>query len=150
MLTTQYYRIAKILNIEITEEIEDIDDETFDVTEKSLSKFLTHLKSHFKSPCQLISIKHFQWEEHYFFGPGTKAEYMELKKTRPSHTDIFNLGSFYGIDQEVGILVDVQRVSDNMEFTLPLAGLEVVDKEDGEDGNYQLIGDYSVWFENNG
>jgi len=146
MLTTQYYRIAKILNIEITEEIEDIDDEAFDVTGKSLSKFLTHLKTHIKLPCQLMSIKHFQWEEHYFFGPGTKTEYMELKKTRPSHMDIFNLVSFYGSDIEVGILVDVQRLSDEMEFTLPLAELEVVDKESG---NYQLIDDYSVWFENN-
>jgi len=94
-----------------------------------------------------MSIKHFSWEEHYFFGPGTKAEYKELKKTRPSHTDIFNLLCFYGTDQEIGILVDVQRVSDNMEFTLPLAELEVVDKEDG---NYQLIDDYMVWFRNNG
>jgi len=50
MLTTQYFRIAKILGIEITEEIEDIDDEAFDVTGKSLSKFLTHLKSHIKQP----------------------------------------------------------------------------------------------------
>ena len=94
MLTTQYYRIAKILNIEITEEIEDIDDEAFDVTGKSLSKFLTHLKTHIKLPCQLMNIKHFQWEEHYFFGSGKRDEYEELKKTRPSHTDVFNLISF--------------------------------------------------------
>ncbi len=128
MLTTQYHRIAKILNIEIIEEIEDIDDEAFDVTGKSLSKFLTHLKSHIKLPCQLMSIKHFSWEEHYFFGPGTKAEYMELKKTRPSHTDIFNLVSFYGIDLEVGILVDVQKVSDNREFILSVTELEGIER----------------------
>ena len=146
MLTTQYFRVAKILGIEITEEIEAIDDVAFDVTGKSLSKYLTYLKSHIKLPCYLMSIKHFSWEEHYFFGPGTKAEYIELKKTRPSHTDIFNLVSFYGSDLEVGILVDVRRVSDDMEFTLPLTELEVVDKE-SED--YQLIDDYSVWFENN-
>jgi len=146
MLTTQYYRLAKILDIEITEEIDDIDDEAFDVTGKYLSEFLTHLKSYIKLPCQLMSIKHFQWEEHYFFGSGTKTEYKELKKTRPSHTDIFNLVSFYGSEMKIGILVDVRRVSDNMEFTLPLAELEVVDRESG---NYQLIDDYSVWFRNN-
>jgi len=43
-------------------------------------------------------------------------------------------------------LVDIQRMSDNMVFTLPLAELEIVDREDG---NYQLIDDYSVWFRNN-
>jgi len=43
----------------ITEEIEDIDDEAFDVTGKSLSEFLTYLKSHIKIPCQLMNIKHF-------------------------------------------------------------------------------------------
>lgn len=145
MLTTQYYRIAKILDIEITEEIEDIDNEAFDATEKSLSEFLIYLKSHIKLPCQLMSIKHFQWEDHYFFGTGTKTEYKELKKTRPSHTDIFNLVSFYGSDPDVGILVDVRRVSDNMEFTLPLVELEVVDKDSLD---YQLVDDYSVWFKN--
>ena len=96
MLTTQYYRIAEILGTE--KEIEDIDDEVFDVTGESLSKFLTYLKTRIKSPCQLMSIKHFQWEEHYFFGSGNRDEYKELKKIRPSHTDFFNLIGFYGSD----------------------------------------------------
>ena len=42
MLTTQYYRIAEILGIKIIEEIEDIDDEAFDVAGESLSKTFTY------------------------------------------------------------------------------------------------------------
>jgi len=146
MFTTQYMRIAEILNIEITEEIEDIDDEAFDVTEENLLKFLNYLKGHIIYPCRLISIKHFRWEEDYFFGSGRKSEYEELKKTRPTHLDTFHLIGFYGIDLETGVWVDVQRVSDHREFTLPLAELEIVDKESE---NYQLIDDYLLWFINN-
>ena len=146
LINEMYSRIAKILGIEKLEEIEDIDDKAFDVTQASSTKYLNYLKVHITYPCQLMNIKHFQWEEKYFFGAGDMAEYTELKKTRPSHTDIFNLVRFYGIDSQIGILIDVKRISDNREFSLPLAELEVIDKE-SED--YQVIDDYSVWFRNN-
>jgi len=146
MINEMYTRIAKILGLENLEEIEDIDDEVFDVTQNSLPKYLKYLKAHITYRCQLMNIKHFHWEEDYFFGAGNMEEYRELKKTRPSHTDIFTLVSFYDIDLEIGILVDVQRVSDNRGFTLPLAELEVIDKRAE---NNQIIDDYSVWFRNN-
>ena len=117
------------------------------VTEESLSTYLTYLKEHLELPCELIGIEDFDWEEYYVIGPGDQKEYERLKKTKPSYTDKYDLLSLsHEIDGWVGILVNVKRVSDKKKFTLPLAELEATDKRSK---NYQLLDDYSVWFVNN-
>ncbi|MCK4729032.1 MAG: hypothetical protein KAT27_08930, partial [Desulfobacterales bacterium] len=86
------------------------------------------------------------WEEFYVLGPGDKDEYEELKKTQPSYTDHYSILSFDDdYDEDNGILVNVQRISDKKEFALPLEDLEAVDKKSN---NYQILDDYSVWFVN--
>ena len=57
----------------------------------------------------------------------------------------FELLSFDDEIYEVGILVNVKRVSDKRKFVIPLAELEAGDKKSK---NYQLLDDYSVWFVN--
>ncbi len=118
-----------------------------DVTEESLSTYLTYLKEHLELPCELTGIEDFDWEEYYVLGPGDQKEYERLKKTRPSYTDKYDLLSLADkVDGWVGILVNVKRGSDKKKFTLPLAELEATDERSK---NYQLLDDYSVWFVNN-
>lgn len=122
-------------------------DAQADVTEETLEQYLTYLKQHIELPCQLTGIEDFDWEEYYVFGPGDKKEYEKLKKTRPSYTDKFELVSFEdAVDEEVGILVNVRRLSDKKRFTLPLAELEATNEKSK---NYTLLDDYAVWFVNN-
>ena len=114
--------------------------------EKSLRLYLAYLKEHLELLCQVTGIEDFDWEEYYVIGPGSKIEYEKLKRTQPSFTDKFTLIMFDNeIDEQVGILVHVQRVSDKKKFTLPLAELKATDKRSK---NYQLLDDYSVWFVN--
>jgi hypothetical protein len=73
-------------------------------------------------------------------------KYEKLKKTQPSYTDVFMLGKFGEKFSEVdGLLVEVQRVSDQKTFILPLADLEVTDENSP---NYELVEDYLMWFLN--
>ena len=117
------------------------------VTEESLATYLTYLKDHLELPCELTGIEDFDWEEYYVIGPGDQKEYERLKKTKPSYTDNYDMFSLADeVDEWVGILVNVKRVSDKKKFTLPLAELEAAD---GRSKNYQLLDDYSVWFVNN-
>lgn len=118
-----------------------------DVTEESLETYLTYLKEHIELPCELTGIEDFDWEEYYVIGPGDQKEYERLKKTKPSHTDKYDMLSLATeVDGWVGILVNLKRVSDKKRFTLPLAELKATDEKSK---NYQLLDDYSVWFVNN-
>ncbi len=118
-----------------------------DVSEESSLKYMHYLKQNIEFPCQLTGIEDFPWEEYYVFGPGSKKEYEKLKKKQPSYTDTFNLISFENdLDENNGILVKVDRLSDKKKFLLPLADLKSTDEESK---NYQLLDDYSVWFVNN-
>ncbi len=121
-------------------------DDNLGVREKSLAKYRNYLKGNLSFPCLLTGIEDFLWEEYYVFGPGDEGKYEELKKTRPSYTDEFEL---VDIDDEAslddGLIVQVQRISDRKKFALPLADLEAVNINSK---NYLLIDDYVVWFVN--
>jgi hypothetical protein len=118
-----------------------------EVSEESSLKYMDYLKQNIEFPCQLTGIEDFPWEEYYVVGPGNKKEYEKLKKKQPSFTDIFSLISFENdLDENNGVLVEVERLSDKNKFILPLADLESTDEESK---NYQLLDDYSVWFVNN-
>ena len=141
---------------------DDDEDETFDVEEfeekvkkilgnsqikvnkKTLNKYFKYLKENLELPCYLGGSEEFLWEEEYLYGSGKIKEYEELKKTNPSYTDVFILEDFQPkFDETNGIMVDVKRASDNRQFTLPLAELEVSDEDSP---NYNLIEDYLAWF----
>jgi hypothetical protein len=117
-----------------------------DVNTKTLNRYLLYLKEHLQSPCHLTGMEDFPWEEKYVFGYGSEDEYEELKKTKASYTDEFLLlkleddpSDFYGI------MAKVRRLSDQKQFTLPLADLEATSEKSP---NYELLDDYSVWFVN--
>ncbi|MEA5542634.1 hypothetical protein VB834_26745 [Limnoraphis robusta Tam1] len=117
-----------------------------DVDEANLSRYLKYLKKHLQKPCYLTGTEEFLWEEDYLFGEGSQTKYEKLKKTQPSYTDVFMLGKFGETFSEVdGLLVEVQRVSDQKTFILPLADLEVTDENSP---NYELVEDYLMWFLN--
>ncbi len=114
---------------------------------ETIEIYKEYLEKKINIPIKLTGIEDFQWEEFYILGPGDKDEYAELKKTRPSYTDIFNMiriDKFY--DEDHGLFAKVTRVSDKKRFQIPLADLKAIDKKSE---NYQLLDDYSVWFVNN-
>jgi len=117
-----------------------------DVNRKKLGTYLKYLKRHIELPCELTGIEDFEWEEFYIWGPGNKKEYEKLRKTNPSYKDKFILIDFVNeIDDDMGIFVKIQRVSDKRKFMLPLADVEATNKKSK---NHQLLDDYSVWFIN--
>ena len=128
----QELRIEKILG-----------EESLRVSDTSLAIYRSYLQNNLALPCELTGGEDFPWEEIYVFGPGDKTEYEELKKTRPSHTDIF---AFIAFDDQIadipGLMVRVKRLSDKKQFVLPLVDLEAADQKSP---NYQLIHDYVVW-----
>ena len=110
--------------------------ETLDIYKRFLEKNLNF-------PVKLTGIEDFNWEEFYVFGPGDKKEYDELKKTRPSYSDIYNLIRIDDhVEEDYGLFAKVTRISDRKRFQIPLADLKVVDQKSK---NYQLLDDYSVW-----
>lgn len=127
----------------------DSDDMTW---EEAVQRFCRHLTASLQLPCDVTGAEDFRWEEYYVFGPGDPEEYEELRKTRPSYQDTYELLSiddgvrskwmlFYG-----DLVASVRRRSDGKEFYLGLAELDVVDKHSP---NRQLVDDYGVWFVSN-
>ncbi len=117
-----------------------------EVNEANLTAYLTYLRNNINLPCLLTGIEAFEWEDYYVLGPGHPKEYEKLKKTKACHTDTFKLIGFKDlVREEEGIFVEVQRVTDNKKFTLPLSDLEAIDEESA---NAELLDDYAVWFVN--
>jgi hypothetical protein len=66
-----------------------------------------------------------------------------LQQTYKNKFDLIDFVNEVYID--VGILVNVKRISDKKVFTLPLADLVTTTKKSK---NYKVLDDYSVWFVN--
>jgi len=116
------------------------------VRTETLGIYWDFLLDNLSFPIELTGIEDFSWEEFYVFGPGDKTEYEELKKTRPSYTDIFimkRLDDHYNEDN--GLFAKVKRKSDSRKFQIPLAELEAIEKKSD---NYQFLDDYAGWFWN--
>ncbi|ERT04784.1 calcium binding family protein [Lyngbya aestuarii BL J] len=133
------------------EEFEDriktiLETKIIEVDEPNLNRYLQYLQKNIQKPCYLTGSEEFLWEEDYLFGEGSQKKYEKLKKTQPSYTDVFTLVKFSETLSDVdGLLAEVQRVSDQKMFVLPLADLEVTDENSP---NYKLIEDYLMWFLN--
>lgn len=111
---------------------------------RTVACYRQYLKENICRPCLLTGIEDFLWEERYVFGYGDPEEYEELKKTRPSYTDTFELIEIED-EPEEQIFVTVKRLSDKKVFQLELDWLEAVEQESD---NYMLLHDYSVWYVN--
>jgi hypothetical protein len=129
--------------------IEQLFSNRFDDISRRLETIVfykSYLEANLKFPIRITRVGGFDWEQFYIFGPGEKREYEMLKKTRPSHTDIFNMiriDPHY--DEDYGLFAKVTRLSDKKRFQLPLADMTAIDEKSSE---YQLLEDYSVWFIN--
>ena len=135
-MDAQDKRIASVFD---TEEILEVNDETLKI-------YLQYIKNNIDVECEVTGIEDFEWEEYYIIGPGSKKEHDRLRKTRPSYMDRYKIIKFEDEpDEDHGILVNVRRISDRKEFTVPLADLETTDKKNP---SYQILDDYSVWFVN--
>jgi hypothetical protein len=115
------------------------------VKTETLERYLDHLRQNLEFPCQLTGIEDFPWEEVYIIGPGSKEEHEQLRQTKPSYLDTYELLSFDDMQSRFGIMVNVRRVSDQKTFVLPLADLEATNKKSK---NYELLDDFSAWFVN--
>lgn len=115
------------------------------VKPETLERYLDHLKQNLELPCQLTGIEDFPWEEIDIMGPGDKEEHEALRKTQPSYLDTYELLSFGDMTWRSGMTVNVQRVSDQKTFTLPLADLEATDRKSKND---ELFDDFVAWFVN--
>lgn len=121
-------------------------DEVPEVSNETLNTYLQYIKANIDSNCEITGIEDFEWEEYYIFGPGSKKEYEKLRKTKPSYMDRYMIISFENEPgEDYGILVNLKRISDSKEFTLPLADLKATDKKNP---CYQILDDHSVWFVN--
>jgi hypothetical protein len=115
------------------------------VQTETLERYLDHLKQNLELPCQLTGIEDFPWEAIYVIGPGDKEEHEQLRQTKPSYLDTYELLSFDDVKSRFGIMVNVRRVSDKKIFVLPLADLKTTDKKSKK---YELLDDYVTWFVN--
>lgn len=116
------------------------------VAEETLGAYLEHLRKKLELPCLVTGIEDFEWEEYYILGPGDQEEYEELRKTRPSYRDTFELLGFEEeYDEDYGLYARLKRVSDRKRFVVPLEKLKAKDPKSPQ---YALLDDYAVWFVN--
>ena len=121
-------------------------DEVPEVRDETLRVYLNYIKDNIDTSCEITGIEDFEWEEYYIIGPGSKRQHEKLRKTRPSFMDTYKIAGFDDEPEEhYGILINLRRISDRKQFTLPLADLEVTDKNNH---SYQILDDFSVWFVN--
>ena len=110
---------------------------------ETLEVYKQYLDENLDFPVKLTGIEDFNWEEFYILGPGDENEYEELKKTRPSYRDEYNLIRIEEhIEEDYGLFAKVTRISDKKRFQIPLADLKAIDEKSK---NYKLLDDYSVW-----
>lgn len=143
-----YLLDAEIDDEELEQEISSILGTKFiGVNDRNLKQYLVYLKKQIKHPCYLTATEEFGWEEKYIDGRASKKQYEKLKKTNPSHLDIFKLIGFVDeVDLDEGIQVKVERTSDRRQFIIPLAILETVDEDENSE-NFELLDYYSYWFD---
>jgi len=138
-IAAQEQRVRQILGAE--------EGELPGVSEETLLRYREFLKQHLDLSELVTGREFFKWEEYFIIGPGSKAEYEELKKQQPSYKDHSKIVKIYEdrFHDFRGVLVRVQRISDRKRFDLPLADLEALDQASK---NKELLDDYAFWFVN--
>lgn len=112
----------------------------------NLQKYLIYLNNSIKKPCILTGNQEFAWEKCYILVPSLKKQHDKLRQTKASSMDRFKLIRLVPeISESEGIMAEVERLSDQKVFTLPLYQLE---EAEPITANYELIDNYVTWFEN--
>lgn len=116
------------------------------VNKENLIQYRDYLIDNLVGQIILTGIEDFSWEEKYLFGYGSKQEYEELKKEKPSYKDQFKLLKILDVeDGEVDLFARVSRISDLKKFEMPLSDLKHVDRKSKY---YEILNDFSVWIVN--
>ena len=128
----------------------DDDEKKLDFA-RAVDKLYAHLKAKLHLPCQVTGIGDFQWEECHVMTAHLPGDYKKLRKTHPSYTDRYLLLEISRGPRSEWMMFDddicahVRRIKDGREFVLGLGELKATDAASSE---YQLLGDYAVWFVN--
>lgn len=90
---------------------------------------------------------YFSWEERFMWDGGNTKEYMALKEKFASFEDRFYFCRLASFSEELGLMAEVKRISDQKIFLIPLVDLKACKRKTRE---RQLVDDYSSWFVNYG
>ena len=120
-------------------------NDDYERTEKNANRYRSHLLKELALPIVVTGREDFQWEEPYLFGGWDKLEYKELKKTRPSYTDSFELQALGTPDQFDDVTAKIRRTSDGKVFEIGLSWLTCEDKDADA---FELLDDYATWHTN--
>ncbi|MFH1707123.1 MAG: hypothetical protein ABIF71_04310 [Planctomycetota bacterium] len=136
----------------VQENMDGIHAEGKDPREEKLEIVFQKLSQSLKLPCDVRGREDFRWEESYIIGAGDLKKHTQLRQTRPSFLDTYELlGMENGICSEwmrfpFDIAAWVRRKSDGAEFVLGLVELTVVNQRTK---NYKLLNEYSEWHDSN-
>jgi hypothetical protein len=123
-----------------------------DEGDRATARWLAHLKANLILPCEVTGSEDFQWEEPYVLGALSQADYRRLRKTQPSHRDVFVLESVEDeADPDWAMFAEdlgdnARRKTDGRKFLLGLSELRAVEEKTA---NAQMLDDYSCWLVNN-
>jgi hypothetical protein len=113
-------------------------------TSKNARRYCEYLKKNLTFPIRVTGIEDFPWEEPYVMGGGDDEEYEELKKTKPSYTDTYDLLDI--LEPETDDLIGViKRHSDGRTFSIELSWLRCIERKSPAG---ELLKDYSLWYVN--
>jgi len=108
-------------------------------------RYHAHLKTALLLPITVTGREDFPWEEPYVFGGWSKSEYVKLKKTKPSYTDIFELINIQPPTDDDDLLATIVRKSDKKKFTI---GLYWLTTETRKTPGFRELDDYATWHVN--
>jgi hypothetical protein len=114
-------------------------------TTQNASRYQSYLLKNLLLPIIVTGVEDFPWEEPYILGVWDRQEYEELKKTRPSYMDTFELQALGPLDMRDDIMAKIKRLSDGKVFEI---GLSWLCCDDEETDAYTLLKDYGVWYIN--
>ncbi len=129
-----------------------LESKDINVNPTNLRKYLDYLKEELEMPCIVTGIESmgtFSWEERFDFGGSSKNQHEELRKTKPSYQDTYEIIEFLekDIQKYNAIRVKARRVTDKKEFVIGLDELHANAKTSENDA---LLESYSVWYVNYG
>jgi hypothetical protein len=114
-------------------------------TMRNAERYREYLLKHLSLPILVTGTEDFPWEEPYVCGGRDEKEYEELKKTKPSYTDTFELQALAAPNAFEDVVAKVRRVSDGKRFEIGLSWLSC---EDDDSDARTLLKDYGVWHTN--
>ncbi len=112
------------------DKIEELLGEDTDRCARNAERWRVHLLECLALPLRVTGNEDFPWEEPYVFGGWSKRKYAELKKTRPSYTDILDLIDIEDPDDHDDLTARVKRVKDQKIFHIGLSWLTTKRKPD--------------------